>query len=108
MMEAKIIHYFASVYTGSNGGYVYYFANPEAFKSLKETGIISKELEGNINHPLSCFQLPGELVGGTDVSIINSHVYGAIRIIYKKAPKLYSFAESILYQVNRVRKGWAK
>lgn len=108
MMEAKIIHYFASMFSDSDGTYAYFFTDPKSFDILKNTGNISSEMEGYISKPLLCFKHPYELIGGTDVYLHSSRMYTAMKIMYNKIPKLFKLIENTIYQVNRVRKGWAK
>lgn len=102
--KARIIHYFASRYTTNNGGYIYDFMNPQILESIKRTGKISDEIEEKLQHPLSCFSDSVELIGGSDVDILNTHVYKTVRLIYLKFPKVFSAIQSVLYKLNRVNK----
>lgn len=101
---AKIIHYFASRYTTNNGGYIYEFMDPKILEDIKKTWKISPEFEAKLDHPLSCFSERVELIGGTDVDILNTQVYKTIRLIYNKYPKVFAFMQSILYKVNKINK----
>jgi len=102
---AKIIHYFASRYTYNNGGYIYDFMAPRILEDFKHTWCITPELEDKLKAPLSCFSERVELIGGTDVDILNTHVYKTIRLIFNRFPKVFDFLQSILYRVNKMKKG---
>lgn len=102
--NAHIIHYFASRYTTNNGGYIYDFMNPQLLKDIKNTGKISDEIKEKLKHPLSCFSDNVELIGGSDVNILNTHVYKTVRLIYLKYPKVFSAMQSLLYKLNKANK----
>ena len=102
--SAKIIHYFASKYTTNNGGYTYDFVDPKLFGEFKKTWDIDEELERKLDNPLTCFNPQCELIGSKDVNIINTHVYKTVRLIYDKAPKVFSFLQSVLYNINKLNK----
>lgn len=101
---AKIIHYFASKFTTNNGGYTYEFVDPKILKEFKKRWEVSEELERKLDNPLTCFSPQCELIGGTDVDILNTHVYKTIRLIHNKAPKLFAFLQSVLYYINKLNK----
>lgn len=102
--EAKIVHYFASRYTRSNGGYIYEFMNPAILDRIKETGEIDAELKEKLKRPLSCFSDNLELIGGADVDILNTHVYKVVQLMYNRTPKLFAFFQSLLFALNRLKK----
>lgn len=101
---AKIIHYFASRYTANNGGYIYEFMDPKVLEDIKNTWNISSKIEAMLNKPLTCFSNRVELIGGTDVDILNTHVYKTIRLLYNACPKFFEFMQLILYRVNKFNK----
>lgn len=102
--NARIIHYFASRYTTNNGGYIYDFMNPQILEEIKNTGRISDEIKEKLQHPLSCFSDSVELIGGSDVDILNTHVYKTVRLVYLKFPRIFSTMQSILYKLNKTNK----
>jgi lipopolysaccharide biosynthesis glycosyltransferase len=102
--SAKIIHYFASRYNTNNGGYIYSFMDPAVFQEIKETGAISTELEEKIMQPLSCFSDQVELIGGSDVDLLNTHAYKFLRLIFLKHTKTFQTIQKILYILNKMNK----
>lgn len=102
--KARIIHYFASRYTTNNGGFIYDFMNPQILADIKRTGEISDEIQAKLHQPLSCFSDCVELIGGSDVDILNTHVYKTVRLLYLKFPRFFSFVQGILYRLNKINK----
>lgn len=102
--KAKIIHYFASRYSTDNGGFLYDFMNPSLLEDIKRTGDVTEEIKKKLQEPLSCFDERVELIGGSDVDILNTHVYKLVRLIYHKHPRLFNHIQSILYKLNRLNK----
>lgn len=102
--KAKIIHYFASRYSTDNGGFLYDFMNPLFFEDIKRTGNVTEEIKQKLQDPLACFDERVELIGGSDVDILNTHVYKLIRLMYHQYPLIFNSFQSILYKLNKRNK----
>ena len=104
--DAKIIHYFASRYTSTNGGFIHELMNPIFFIPIKRDGNITPDIAEKVAKPLSLFTDRIEIIGDIDTEIINTHVYKLVRSIYLSYPSLFSTMQKILFRFNKMAKKW--
>ncbi len=100
---AKIFHY---LYDAS---YNHPLMDKKNFKEVKETGIISEDLEHIINNPFVYLSPVNEVITGEDVLLIHSRFYSLLRLLQAKYTKLFYGIDRInekLYKIylNTVKK----
>lgn len=103
--KAKIIHYFASRYNQSNGGYLYYFMNPEVFKRIRESDSLPEDIKIRLDCPFELFSNQLEIIGFQDANIMNTHVYKLVERIYLNHRGLFNAIQDVLFKINKIKKG---
>ena len=102
LMDAKIIHYFASGRKGKRNN-PYSFYNSTIYEKIKEEGKVGIELHNKILKAKSAFDSPCVIIGNTDIPFFFSDTHQ----IYLKAKYFFvliEFVSSILMSIGRLIK----
>lgn len=90
LMEAKIIHYFASGMKGKKSN-PYSFYDSKIYDMIKSDGDINQKLHSMILHAKSTFRLPCIILGETDIPYLYSNTYQ----IYLKTNGIFRIIEML-------------
>lgn len=102
--EAKIIHFLHSFFPKDQSFCPFY--DKTIYRTLRDTGYITEDIDNLLRHPKSAFSSPSIIVGGDTVNFMTSSVETIFEKIYNKggflSALMFKFAKILnyLYECN--------
>lgn len=105
LLDAKIIHYYASSYNRKNDTPPYTFIKSAIFQEIKEKGELSTSINDLIDNPKSKpFATQIKLISGSDIELLSSQLYRSISNLFYKNPTIFHTIERAIKFIKKIIK----
>lgn len=99
LKKAKIIHYFASNFSGSKYDFPFLLMNNELFQDIKFEGKVSEEIKALLDDSFSMLNTKLEIVGGRNVDLLHSQQMKLLKLFYFQWPQFFRTIEYLLNHI---------